>query len=116
MNSLNVLKRLMPRGGRSRGSLSVACETWPVRVLRSVRCLVLSFLLLLLVGCARTVPVAIESRALSYRIPDSLLTRLEIPLFERPVTVEKLLVQLRELEDLVDEANVRFEEIRILQQ
>lgn len=52
---------------------------------------------------------------MAYRVPDSLLEPLTIPQLTEPVYVEKLLVQIQELENLVDTANQRFEEIHVLQ-
>lgn len=72
---------------------------------------ILLCLLTSLAGCARSTPQPQPRQT----IPESLLTPLPVPLLELPVTVEDLLLHVSELEGLVDIANARFDEIRILQ-
>lgn len=49
------------------------------------------------------------------KVPQAWTEPLAIPQMESPVTVRSLLVQMRELENLVDTANDRFAAIRSLE-
>lgn len=83
-------------------------------MLRLVLPLTLAFLMPLCAACG---PVRVQDRVTvrDIRVPAHLLTPLEMPVLEPPVTVKSLLVHCHELEDVIAKANDRFEEIRKLQ-